>query len=219
MKFYTAISAISLLAPGVLASPAHVHRDIATIQGVLSDINSQVNALETAITASPLDPESVLSQSDTLVQTITDGVATVNAQPALNQIDALGLVTPTQALADDTDATVQSLIGAQQAIVDLGFGCSTLESLEAQFDAATALATAIVSKVPAALADISQELADTIAAAIQAGIDAYQGSCDSGSTTTAPPTSTPPPTSTTPPTSTAPPTSTTSRTACPAPTK
>ncbi|KAL4867205.1 hydrophobic surface binding protein A-domain-containing protein [Aspergillus spectabilis] len=202
----TVLSSISLLASGALASPAHVQRDVAAILGVLTDINDQVNALESAITATPLDPDSIVSQSDSLVQTIRSGTSTVNAQPNLNQLDALGLVTPTQNLADDTESTVQSLISVKDAILDLGEGCTTLESLQEQFDAATGLSDAVVSKVPAALADISKELADTIANAIQAGIDAYQGSCDGGS-------GTPPPTSSA--TST---TTTTSRTACPAPT-
>ncbi|KAL3471580.1 hydrophobic surface binding protein A-domain-containing protein [Aspergillus californicus] len=214
MKLYTTISTLSLLAPGILASPTNAKRDVAAILGVLTEINNQVNVLETAITTTPLDPDSIVSQSNTLVSTITSGTTTVNAQAALSQLDALGLVTPTQDLADDTGSTVQSLIGIKDTIVDLGYGCTTLESLQDQFDAATGLSAAVVSKVPEALADISKELADTIAAAIQSGIDAYQGACDGGEpTTTAQPTTTAPPTSTEPPTSTA----TTTRTACPAP--
>ncbi|KAL2867745.1 cell wall mannoprotein 1 family protein [Aspergillus lucknowensis] len=205
MKFCIALSALSLLAPGVLAGPAKVERDIATIQGVLSDINSQVNALQTAIQATPLDPEAIVAQSDTLVQTIKDGAVTVNAQPVLTQLEALGLVAPTQQLADDTDATVQTLIGVKEDIVELGEGCTTLEALQAQYEAAQELAAAIVSKVPDALGDIANELAQSISTAIQNGIDAYQGTCDGGepTSTTEPPTSTPSPT----------------RTACPAPKK
>ncbi|KAL5332478.1 hydrophobic surface binding protein A-domain-containing protein [Aspergillus crustosus] len=198
----TILSSISLLASGALATPTLIQRDAAAILAVLSDINTQVNNLESAITAIPLNPDSIVSQSDTLVSTIRSGTDTVNAQPNLNQLDALDLVPPTQQLASDTESTVQSLIGVKEAILDLGEGCTTLESLQAQFDAANGLSDAVVSKVPEALADISKELADTIANAIKAGIDAYQGSCDG---------STPPPSSTT--TGT-----TTTRTACPAPT-
>ncbi|KAL4875158.1 hydrophobic surface binding protein A-domain-containing protein [Aspergillus karnatakaensis] len=202
----TVLSSISLLGSGALATPALYQRDVAAILGVLTDINAQVNALESAITATPLDPDSIVSQSNTLVSTIRSGTTTVSAQPNLNQIEALGLVTPTQDLADDTESTVNSLIGVKDAILELGEGCTTLESLQEQFEAASGLSDAVVSKVPEALADISKELADTIANAIQAGIDAYQGSCDGGNGGTPPPGST---------TTTAGPTSTT-KTACPA---
>jgi hypothetical protein len=205
MKFSAVLSALALVAPGVLASPTQ--RDIATIQGVITDIQAQVNSLQTAIEATPLDPDAIVAQSETLVSTIQDGAATVNSQPVLSQIEALGLVSPVQDLAADVDTTVQALIGVKDDILALGEGCTTLEALQAQAAAAQQLSDAIVSKVPAALEDIATELAATVSTAIQNGVDAYAGSCDgtepTSTTTTSEPTST---------------TTSTTRTACPAPT-
>ncbi|KAL2784765.1 hydrophobic surface binding protein A-domain-containing protein [Aspergillus germanicus] len=205
MKFSAVLSALALVAPGVLASPTQ--RDIATIQGVITDIQAQVNSLQTAIEATPLDPDAIVAQSETLVSTIQDGAATVNSQPVLTQIEALGLVSPVQDLAADVDTTVQALIGVKDDILALGEGCTTLEALQAQAAAAQQLSDAIVSKVPAALEDIATELAATVSTAIQNGVDAYAGSCDgtepTSTTTTSEPTST---------------TTSTTRTACPAPT-
>ncbi|KAJ0423179.1 hydrophobic surface binding protein A-domain-containing protein [Aspergillus carlsbadensis] len=205
MKFSAILSALTLVAPGVLASPTQ--RDLATIQGVITDIQGQVNSLQTAIEATPLDADAIVSQSDALVSTIQDGATTVNGQPVLTQIEALGLVSPVQDLAADVDTTIQALIGVKDEILDLGEGCTTLEALQAQAAAAQQLSDAIVSKVPAALEDIATELAATISTAIQNGVDAYAGSCDgtepTSTTTTSEPTST---------------TTSTTRTACPAPT-
>ncbi|KAL3444296.1 hydrophobic surface binding protein A-domain-containing protein [Aspergillus insuetus] len=205
MKFSAVLSALALVAPGVLASPTQ--RDIATIQGVITDIQAQVNSLQTAIEATPLNPDAIVAQSETLVSTIQDGAATVNSQPVLSQIEALGLVSPVQDLAADVDTTVQALIGVKDDILALGEGCTTLEALQAQAAAAQQLSDAIVSKVPAALEDIATELAATVSTAIQNGVDAYAGSCDgtepTSTTTTSEPTST---------------TTSTTRTACPAPT-
>lgn len=209
MKLATVLTSISLLTPALATPTVNVHdkRDVAAIQGVLSDIDDKVLALGSAIEAKPLDADSIISQSNTLVDTITSGTSTVNAQPALGQLEALGLVSPTQKLADDTDATVQSLIGVKSDIIDLGEGCTTLTALKDQYDAATGLSDAVVSKVPASLADIAKELSDSISNAIQKGIDAYEGACDGSGEE---PTSTggPEPTSTQ--------TSTPTKTACPA---
>ncbi|KAL2829378.1 hydrophobic surface binding protein A-domain-containing protein [Aspergillus pseudoustus] len=216
MKFSAVLSALALVAPGVLASPTQ--RDLATIQGVITDIQSQVNSLQTAIEANPLDADAIVAQSDTLVSTINDGATTVDAQAALTQIEALGLVSPIQDLAADVDTTVQALVGRKDEIDALNEGCTTLESLQAQAAAAQKLADSLIAKVPEALKDISTELAATISNAIQKGVDAYAGECDNTEPTSTTTTTTSEPTSTT---TTSEPTSTTTsstRTACPAPT-
>ncbi|KAL4924092.1 cell wall mannoprotein 1 family protein [Aspergillus undulatus] len=184
MKLTTAITTISLLAPTALAIPsnesythAHAERDIATVKGVLTKIDTQVNSLSDAISAKPLNADAILKQADTLASTITDGTSTVNGQDTLNQLDALSLVSPTQKLADDTDSTVQSLIGIKSDVLKLGKGCTSLRSLEKLHDGATELSGAIVAKVPEALGDIAKGLSDKISAAIQKGADAFQGTC------------------------------------------
>ncbi|KAL4999880.1 hydrophobic surface binding protein A-domain-containing protein [Aspergillus recurvatus] len=180
MKLATALTILPLLTPS-LAAPGAINlteRDVATIKNVLTDIDTQVNALGSAITSKPLKADAILSQADKLSTTITSGTTTVNAQDQLAQLDALGLVSPTQKLADDTDSTIKSLIGIKSDVNNLGKGCVTLQSLQKLNTGAKGLSSAIVSKVPSALGDIAGNLADSIAAHIQKGIDAYQGSCD-----------------------------------------
>ncbi|KAL4940092.1 hypothetical protein BDV06DRAFT_197502 [Aspergillus oleicola] len=97
-------------------------------------------------------------------------------------MDALALVSPTQKLADNTDEAVQSLVDVKAEVMKLGKGCKSLQELEKLHDSATALAGAIVAKVPESLGGIAKDLSDKISAAIQKGVDAYQGTCtDSGS--------------------------------------
>lgn len=178
MKFTGLISLFAILGPA-LASPTPLNaRDLDTIKSVLSDIQKQVNSLHTAITAKPLEANPVITQSNNLVNTINKGSSTVNAQDELSQLDALGLVSPTQDLADDTDKTVKSLISIKPDVIKLGEGCTTLTALNKQHKAATGLSSAIVSKVPEALGSTAKELSDKISASIQKGADAYKGSCD-----------------------------------------
>ncbi|KAL6236506.1 hypothetical protein BDW75DRAFT_239161 [Aspergillus navahoensis] len=180
MKLAIALTILPLLTPS-LAGPSAINlteRDIATIKNVLTDIDTQVNALGTAITAKPLKADAILTQADKLSTTITSGTTTVNGQNKLSQLDALGLVSPTQKLADDTDTTIKSLIGIKSDVNSLGKGCVTLQSLQKLDTGAKGLSSAIVSKVPSALGDIAGNLADSISEHIQKGIDAYQGACD-----------------------------------------
>jgi hypothetical protein len=180
MKFTTVLTILPLLTPA-LAAPDIIdltERDIAAIKNVLTDIDTQVNALSTAITSKPLKADAIVSQANKLLTTITSGTDTVNGQDQLSQLDALGLVSPTQKLADDTDSTIESLIGIKSDVNSLGKGCVTLQSLQKLDTGAKGLSNAIVSKVPSALGDIAGNLADSIAEHIQKGIDAYQGACD-----------------------------------------
>lgn len=176
MKF-TLISLLAVLGPA-LASPAPLARDLNTIKSVLGDIQAQINSLNTAITAKPLKADPVITQSNNLVNTINKGASTVNAQDSLSQIDALGLVSPTQDLADDADKTVESLISIKPDVLKMGEGCTTLTALNKQHKAATGLSSAIVSKVPEALGSTAEELSGKISASIKKGADAYKGSCD-----------------------------------------
>ncbi|KAL2819418.1 hydrophobic surface binding protein A-domain-containing protein [Aspergillus granulosus] len=207
MKF-SVLSSLALVTPGVLASPTQ--RDVATIQAVVADIQNQVNSLQAAIESTPLDPDTIITQSNALVSTIEEGTVTVKEQEPLTSFESLDLIVPIQSLAADVDSTVQSLISVKADINKLGEGCTTLKALQAQAAASDKLADAIVAKIPADLEIIAVELAGTVSKAIQNGVDAYEGSCDVTEPTSTTTTTTAEPTSTT---------TTTTRTACPAPTK
>lgn len=166
---------LALLGTG-LSTPLE-QRDIAAIKSVLTNINTQVNNLDSAITAKPLDAPTIVQKSDKLAQTIRDGTANVKGQEQLSSVDALGLVSPTQDLADDTETTVQDLIGIKGKVQELGKGCTSLKSLQELNSAAKGLSGAIVDKVPESVNSIAGNLSDKISGAIQKGVDAYQGAC------------------------------------------
>ncbi|KAL4804644.1 hydrophobic surface binding protein A-domain-containing protein [Aspergillus unguis] len=182
MKLSNIVPALALLAPA-LANPIQ-QRDIAAIKEVLTNINTQVTALDTAINAQPIDPPSIVKKADALADTIRQGTTSVNSQDQLNDIDALGLVSPTQTLADNTETSIQDLIDKRSKIDDLGKGCVSLQSLQELNSAAKELSSAIVSKVPESLNSIASNLSSKISSAIQKGVDAYQGECDEAATQT-----------------------------------
>ncbi|KAL2868934.1 cell wall mannoprotein 1 family protein [Aspergillus lucknowensis] len=202
------------LATAALATPAKRQSSPADI---IETISEQVTALDSAVDSySGGDPADVQSASDKLVSTINSAVDEVNAGPDLSNSDALALTGPVQDLTDQVEGVVGKLIDKKDQFVEAGAGGDVKESLNQQYDAATSLADAISSKVPAALEDIASELSAGISNAIQKGIDAY-ADVEDGGDGPAPTTTTEPsePTQTTEPTE---PTGTTSTPVIPTPT-
>lgn len=184
MKFFTQVSllvtlgfAAETLATPVAYEPTKVKRDLASIESVLTSIGKQVTTLDGYIKASPPNPTQIVSASTALVSTIKSGVTTVQASANLSDVDALGLVSPVQTLSNNVNTTISDLIGIKSTVDNLNEGCTTYEQLEDQLTQAKALSTAIVSKVPASLQSIAQNLASGITTAIQNGVTAYTGEC------------------------------------------
>ncbi|KAL4864358.1 hydrophobic surface binding protein A-domain-containing protein [Aspergillus spectabilis] len=166
------------LATTALATPAKRQSSPADI---IDTIAEQVTALASAVDAfDGSDPAPVQDASDTLVETINSAVDQVNSGPDLSNADALALTGPVQDLIDQVDGVISGLIDKQDLVVEAGAGGAVKTSLDQQYAAASALAEAISSKVPAALEEIAAELSAGITAAIQRGIDAYADVEDGG---------------------------------------
>jgi hypothetical protein len=183
----TVLAASQVLAvPAQVESPSLVQRADGAIVSAIKAINVQVNKLDDAITATPLVLDTVIAKSNTLLNEIQAAVATTKEQPDLAFGEAIALTDPTTALAEDTEKTINDLVGIKSQIVAADKACKTLDSLQAQFTASNKLADAITARVPAALESIAARLSSRISDAIQGGIDAYQGTCSPGSSSSSP---------------------------------
>ncbi|KAH8698785.1 hydrophobic surface binding protein A-domain-containing protein [Talaromyces proteolyticus] len=189
MKWLTQLF-VGLTLGCVIHTSAHpspnAKRDLASIQGVLTDIGTQVTSLDTSITASNPDPSAIVAGSTKLVSTINSGVTTVQASAVLSDADALGLVGPVQTLSGNVNHTITDLISIKSKVVSLGYGCTTLSQLQDQLKASNSLSDAIVSKVPAELQSIAKSLAAGISSAIQNGVNSYSDTCTSSSSASLP---------------------------------
>jgi len=191
MKVATSLIAFGL-AIGVISEPILVNRDLAAFQGIISDIDGQVDGLSSAIAAyNGGDGAAVQQASDDLVSTIRTGIQTANGQPQLTQSEALALTSPVQDLIDKVDSTIDALIAKKQLFVDNCLGPDIQTSLGEQHAASQDLATAISSKVPENLQEIARELSAGISNAIQRGIDEYADvqPCEGGPSSSAAPSS------------------------------
>lgn len=184
----TVLAASQVLAvPTQVESPNLVQRADGAIKSAIKAINVQVNKLDDAITATPLVLDTVIAKSNALLNEIQAAVATAKEQPDLAFGEAIGLTNPTTALAEDTEKTINDLIGIKSQIVAADKACKTLHSLQDQFTASNKLADAITARVPAALETIAARLSSRISDAIQNGIEAYQGTCSPGGSSSSSP--------------------------------
>ncbi|PWY93888.1 hypothetical protein BO94DRAFT_543178 [Aspergillus sclerotioniger CBS 115572] len=173
MKFTTAL--FTMLATSVMATPTVVERDASSITDVLSQIQTQVQSLDSAIKAySGGDPSKVESASSSLVSEITSGVSTVNKASELSSTDALTITGPVQDVTKEVQTTISDLIAKKDNFVSAGAGGKVYSQLEEQYTASKNLADAITSKVPSSLSSIASSLASGITDAIQKGVDAYK---------------------------------------------
>jgi len=171
MKF----SLTPVFALALVAQATNVQRDLKSIQGVLSDIGTQVDALDKAVTSFSGDPTALLAAGQQLLSTIKSGVSTVSASAPLDITDATQVAQGSIALNQSTTNVVNDLIAKKQALVAANVGPGILKSLQDQKAASGSLAEAITSKVPTALQPTAQGLSQGVGDSLQRGIAAYQG--------------------------------------------
>jgi hypothetical protein len=170
MKFF---GTLPLLAVAVSASM--VKRDLATIQGVLSTLSSDITALDTAVTGFSGDPSTLQSASDKVVADLNSGASTIQGTSELSQSDAISIATYVQGLASAVTTAVNDLISKQSTLQSAGQCGAVLAGLQGQLSGTQALSTALTSKTPEALQGVAQQLSAGIISDIQRGVTAFQG--------------------------------------------
>ncbi|KAJ3499478.1 hypothetical protein NLG97_g313 [Lecanicillium saksenae] len=207
MKFLSLV----YLASGIAASV--VRRDLATIQGVLNGVGSDLDGLNTATKNFNGDPQALLDASNKIIQDLKDGDAKIQPLPNLTLNEALGLTGPAKDLQTKGDALLASIKDKKPALASAGLCEVTLVQITGLSDASDALIKTVISKVPPAAQSIAQSLVAPLQKDLAAAKDLFSpANCQGGGgPTTQPgtsaPTSTKPPTTTSAPT-TAPTTST-----------
>jgi len=169
------------LSTTILALAVGAVADLATIQGVLSGISTQVNSLDTAVNGFGGDASGLLSAGTTLLSTIKSGTDTIGALPVLASNEAVQVASYVSALNSSVATVVSDLISKKSAIVAAGYGSVILSSLQSQKLASADLATVLTDKVPTALQQVANSLSAGIQDSIAAGVAAYQGTGAFGS--------------------------------------
>lgn len=190
MKFQAALSLLTLSGAALVQADASIlERQVATIVGVVNQIDSATQALDTAVKGFSGDASALTSASQKLQDTVTQGVSTVNGASSITMEESLQIQGQVSNLQSTVTNVVNDLIAKKDAIVSAGQGGAVEESLNKQLEGAKALQGAISSKVPPALQQVAVTLSAGINDALQKGIDAFKGTgsgSGSGSDSTTP---------------------------------
>jgi hypothetical protein len=145
------------------------------ITGVVSDIDTATQALDSAVKSFSGDTAALLAAQQKIKNIVDSGVAKVKAAPDLTITEAAGLTSQTTGLQKDVEAVVNDLIAKKDQLVSAGQGQTVESSLKDQLAGAQALAAAITSKVPEGLKSTATQLSAGIADALQKGVTAFAG--------------------------------------------
>lgn len=134
-------------------------RDLATITGVLSKVDTGINNLDTAVKAyTGGSGTNIISVANTLISTINAGKTTVDGQPQLSLADSLALQGPVKTITNSATTLVDDLTAKRSLIISNKL-CATTRGLVTKIDSsANALIDSVVSKVPAAAQGIAEGL-------------------------------------------------------------
>jgi phage-related protein len=174
MKFQQVLS--------ILAFTSTVYSQGTLITGVVSDIDTATQSLDSAIKGfTGGDASGLLAAQQKVKGIVNSGVDKVKGASDLTITEAAGLTSQTTGLQKDVESVVNSLISKKQALYAAGQGQVTLQSLKDQLAGAQGLAAAITSKVPDSLKSTATTLSAGIADALQKGVTAFSDAPSGGS--------------------------------------
>lgn len=202
MKF--TLLAQPLLVATALAAPALISRQLATIQGEITKVQTALGNLATAVdvrtsslslsiyhhpsshhpiltltqavsAADPATIQKVLTASTDTQTTIKTATTTVTGATALGLTDALSLQSAATALTASADKTVSALVAKKAVFDQLNLSGTVAQQLQLQKDGATALGSAIVSKVPGIGQGIAQSSIGQITTVLDSGLTSFGG--------------------------------------------
>ena len=166
----------------VSAEASILERQVQIIVGVVNQINTATQSLDTAVKGyTGGDASAILSEQQKVANAVSEGISTVNGVSSITLTDAVQIQGQVQNLQQSAENVVNNLISKKSDLLAAGQGGSIETSLVAQLKGANALAAAISSKVPPEVQQLAQQLSAGISSALQKGVDAFAGSPSSGS--------------------------------------
>lgn len=133
-------------------------RDASAVTGVLDNIKSEVQKLDTVVKSGGNDPDTLLKASNSLIQAIKSGKAKVDGLSDLSLTDSLTLPPPVQDLTKASQSLVEDLKSIRGNLEKQGL-CQVVRTQTKDInDQSQGLIKAVVSKVPEDARDIANSL-------------------------------------------------------------
>ncbi|KAJ0114867.1 cell wall protein [Diaporthe amygdali] len=182
MKYSFTVAALAAGAYATNLPRVILERDLATIQGVIGDVSTKLQALNTAAQSFSGDASALTSASSDLSSTIKSGTSTVQGTDALTLTDAVSLQSTVQGLQGNAQTLVDNLSSKKSAIEQAGLCDTVLQQSQGLSTDSQALIDAVVSKVPQEAQSIAQNLVAGFTATLQQNQANFaQGNCTNAS--------------------------------------
>ena len=161
MKFSSQLYVLCL-ATGAYGRAVVEERDLQTVTGALTQVQTGIDGLDSVVNAFNGDPAPVQSQSSQLVSTINAGTTAVQGSTPLTVADTIALFGPVGVLKTHAQTLSDDLTSQRPAIQAAKLCDVTRQQISDINTASQALISAIVAKVPDAGKPIAQSQADGI---------------------------------------------------------
>lgn len=155
----------------VLADEASIAAAISAIQNATLELSNTVGSWDGGL----LSSIPIIVESTSLLTIINEGTATAKQSANLTELEGFTIGLDTIQLVDDVNSTLTTIIAAKPKFADILLAPVVLLNLELEKSASADFSDAVISKLPAVLAPVGEELSDEIAASFDLAISAYTG--------------------------------------------
>lgn len=186
MKF--SIALVCLAVKAIALQPFLVERDLATINGVLDDVKSNLQNLSTAVKSSTDDPAPLLFASNGLIKSLKDGKTKVDGTADLSFLDSIALIRPVQDITNLGSSLTSNLKGIKDKIERLN-ECAVVRLQVASISSGSqALIQSVNSKIPESARGIANQLTVKLSEVLQQSQNDFsEQNCQNGRSPTASP--------------------------------
>lgn len=187
MKFFTEITLLALAA-GALAetptrvqrdAPSVVERDLATISGVIQQVDNQLKQLSTAVQNFNGDLGGLAGAAGAFINTLQQGTQQVEQTSEITLNEALNLQQFVSGLQSDGNALIKGLNDKKPDFEKANLCGVLLSQVDQTGTSAQKLIDAVVKKVPQSIQQVASQLAGSFAKSLNDAKDTFSpGKCN-----------------------------------------
>lgn len=187
MKFTTEITLLALAAGAFAEMPTRVQRDVpsvverdlATISGVIQQVDNQLKSLNTAVQGFNGDINGLATAAGSLVSTLQQGTTQVDATSEITLNEALNLQQFVSGLQSDGNALIKGLNDKKPEFEKANLCNVIVTQIDQTGTSAQKLIDAVVKKVPQSVQSVASQLAGSFAKSLSDSKDNFSpGKCN-----------------------------------------
>lgn len=184
-----ALGALSFELPSVVErdGPTLVDRDIATVTSAVTQVDSGLKNLDTAVQGFSSDPADMNSAADALLRTLNTATMQIMQTSNITVEDALSLQSTVTSLQKDGETLINDLEAKKSAIQAAGLCGSVMKQTSDISTASQMLIAAVIAKLPESVQSVGNQLAAGVADTLNRPMQIFSSAnCTQGASPTGP---------------------------------